>query len=187
MKIFSMEPDTFELSLDPEVMLIKEFKDIVRRDRSKDKIVSMAELSYVWFFADFKSDFGQIIDEVERTEEIMSAIVGLPKKWFPDDLVLAAIERYRKLSDSVASRLLIDAMITVNNLSKYAKEASGELSKMSEEKSIHDVSKILAFIDKLPNTLSTIKKLEEEVVRERNVGTAHRGSQDRALFEDDGE
>lgn len=53
------------------------------------------------------------------------------------------------------------------------------------EKPSHDVSKILAFIDKLPNTLSTIKKLEEEVVRERNTGTAHRGSQDRALFEDE--
>jgi hypothetical protein len=187
MKIFSMDSDTFAISLDPEVLLIKEFNDIIRRDKSKNKIVSMAELSYIWFFADFKSDFGQIMDEKERTDEIILAVVGLPKKWVPDSLVQAAIVRYRKLSESVASRLLIDAMITVNNLSKYAKEASGELSKMDGEKPAHDVSKILAFIDKLPNTLSTIKKLEEEVIRERNTGTAHRGSQDRALFEDDGE
>lgn len=182
-----MDHDSFELSIEPEVLLIKEFKDLIRRDRSKDKVVSMAELSYIWFFADFKSDFGQIIDEAERSEEIVLSIVGLPKKWVPDDLVKAAIERYRKLSESVASRLLTDAMTTVNNLSKYAKEASSELSKMDGEKPAHDVSKILAFIDKLPNTLSTIKKLEEEVVRERNVGTAHRGTQERGLFEDEDE
>jgi hypothetical protein len=187
MKIFSMDNDSFEISLDPEVLLIKEFKDIVKRDRSVGKIVSMAELSYVWFFADFKSDFGQIIDEKERTEEIMLAVVGLPKKWVPDDVVKAAVVRYRKLSESVASRLLIDAMTTVNNLSKYAKEASGELSKMDGEKPQHDVSKILAFIDKLPNTLSTIKKLEEEVVRERNVGSRHRGTQDAGMFENEDE
>jgi hypothetical protein len=185
MKIFTMDNDTFEISLDPEVLLIKEFKAIVDRDKTKGKIVSMAELSYIWFFADFRSDFGQIIDEKERTSDIMDAIVGLPKNWSPDDLVRAAIERYRKLSESVASRLLIDAMSTVNNLSKYAKEASSELSKMDGEKPAHDVSKILAFIDKLPNTLSTIKKLEEEVIRERNIGTSHRGTQERGMFEDE--
>jgi hypothetical protein len=180
-----MDVETYELSLEPQVLMIKEFKDLIKRDRTKDKIVSMAELSYIWFFADFKSDFGQIIDEKERTAEIIDAIVGLPKKWVPDDAVKAAIERYRKLSESVASRLLIDAMITVNNLSKYAKEASGELILMDGEKPVHDVSKILGFIDKLPNTLSTIKKLEEEVVRERNVGSAHRGTQEPGLFENE--
>lgn len=185
MKIFTMDIQTYEISLEPEVLLIKEFNTLVKRDRTKDKIVAMAELSYVWFFADFKSDFGQIIDEKERSTEIISAIVGLPKKWVPDAAVLAAIDRYRKLSESVASRLLTDAMITVNNLSKYAKEASGELVLMDGEKPIHDVSKILGFIDKLPNTLATIKRLEEEIVKERNISSSHRGTQERALLEDD--
>lgn len=185
MKIFTMDNETFEISISAEALMVKEFKAIVDRDKVKGKPTAMAELSYVWFFADFKSDFSQIIDEKERGNEIVDAVVGLPKKWSPDALVISAIERYRKLSESVASRLLIDAMTTINNLSKYAKDASGELSKMDGEKPSHDVSKILAFIDKLPNTLSTIKKLEEEVVRERNTGTSHRGSQDRAMLEDE--
>lgn len=133
MKIFTMDIDTYGISIAPEVLAIKEFKAIIDRDKAKSKPVAMAELSYVWFFADFKSDFGQIIDEKERTAEIVEAVVGLPKKWVPDALVISAIERYRKLSESVASRLLIDAMITINNLSKYAKDASGELSKMDGE------------------------------------------------------
>lgn len=180
-----MDSESLELSIEPEVLMIKEFKAIADRDKTKGKTVAYAEFAYVWFFADFKSDFGQIIDESERSLEIIDVVVGLPKKWSPDDVVKTAINTYRKLSESVASRLLIDAMITVNHLSKYAKDASSELAKMDGEKPLHDVSKILGFISKLPETLATIKKLEEEVVRERNVTSSHRGTQERSLFEDE--
>lgn len=185
MKLFNMDTDTYEITIDPEVLLIKEFKAILERDKSKHKTTAIAELSYIWFFADFKSDFGDILDEDDRTTEIKSAIVGLPKSWVPDDVVKEAVVRYQKLSESVASRLLDEAKVTINNLSKYAKEASKELCSMDSEKPNHDVSKILAFIDKLPNTLSTIKKLQDEVVRERGTLVSHRGNQEKGMFEDD--
>ena len=173
-----MDNETFVLDLEPEVMKIKEFAEIVRRDKSKGKIVAQAELAYIWFFCDFKSDFLQIIDEEERSNEIIESVDGIPKGWKPDDLVKAGIARYIKLSRSVTSRMLDDGREILDNMSKYAKEASKNLDD-------YDMTKIQKFISDLPKMIETLNTLEEKVLREKDSGASHRGSQERALFEDE--
>lgn len=180
MKIFSMDLETFELTLEPEVLKIKEFAALFSRDKSKGKLVAQAEMTYIWFFADFRSDFGQIIDEVDRSADIISSIDGLPKNWNPDALVLSALEKYKALSSTVASRMLSDAREILNNMSKYAKEASKHLDDKD-----NDIAKIQAFIRDLPKMTDTLSSLEEKVLREKDSTLAHRGSQEKAMFEDE--
>lgn len=191
MKLFSMDTETYALDLEPEVLTIKEFSALFRRDKSKNKSVAMAELAYVWFISDFKSDFIQIIDEQERSAEIISSLDYLPKNWEPDDEVKAAVQKYRDLSRSVTSRMLDDARAILDNMSKYAKNASEHLDEVVEtkfgERNKYDITKIQSFINSLPKLHDTINYLEEKVLREKDTGERHRGSQEKAMFEDEEE
>lgn len=186
MRLFNMDMDTFELDFEPEVFSIKEFNKIVKRDRSKGKTIATAELSYVWFYCDYRSDFLQIIDEDERSIEIINSLSGIPKDWKPDVLVLEAINRYKKLSETVASRMLEDARTMIDGMSKWAKYAATHLDETtSDGRSKFDISKVQAFIKDLPKLQQTINTLEDEILREKDQKDSHRGSQEAALFEDE--
>ena len=184
MRLFTMDMDTFALSFEPEVLMIKQFNKIIQRDKSKGKTIAMAELSYMWFFTNSKSDFLQIIDEEERSETIVEAIIGLPKGWKPDKVVLDAIEFYKKHSLTVTSRMLEDAMSIIDNMSKWAKVAALHLDEMIGDKPKYDISKIQAFIRDVPKMVATIKTLEDEVLKEKDTTDSHRGSQEKSMLED---
>jgi len=180
-----MDSETFDLDFEPEVLTIKEFSKIIKRDKSKGKIVAISELSYIWFFCDYKSDFVQIIDEDERSIEIINSLVALGNKWHPDDTVLSAIEKYKQLSNTITSRMLEDARSIVDNMSIWAKNAALHLDEMSGDRPKYDISKIQAFIRDVPKMLDTLNSLEEKVLREKDTGDRHRGTQEKSLFEDE--
>lgn len=183
-----MDLDTFVLDFEPEVLLIKDFSSLIRRDKIKGKPVAMAELAFVWFFCDWSSDFVQIIDEEERMAAIIEVLDGLPKGWKPDGAVLRAIDTYKKNSYSVAVRMLEDARTIIDNMSKWSKKASEELDAVIEtkfgDKPKYDMTKVQSFITNLPKMITTLQELEERVLREKDMRDSHRGSQQKALFED---
>ena len=180
-----MDTDTFDLEFEPEVLTIKEFSKIIKRDKSKGKIIAISELSYIWFFCDYKSDFVQIIDEDDRSLEIVNSLNALGKDWRADQLVLDGITKYKALSSTITSRMLEDARSVVDNMSKWAKNAALNLDEMVNDKPKYDISKIQAFVRDVPKMLDTLNSLEEKVLREKDSGSAYRGSQEKSLFEDE--
>jgi hypothetical protein len=186
MRLFNMDTDSFELSFDPEVLTIREFNKIIKRDRSPGKVIAIAELSYIWFFCDYKSDFVQIIDEGERSIEIINSLGALDaKKWKVDSTVQAGIDKYKSLSTTITSRMLEDARSIVDNMSKWAKNAALNLDEMVGDRPRYDISKVQAFIRDLPKMQDTLNSLEDKVLREKDSSDAHRGSQEKSMLEDD--
>lgn len=185
MRLFNMDTDSFELDFDPEVVTIKEFNKIINRDKSKGKAVAIAELSYIWFFCDYKSDFVQIIDEEDRAAEIISSLNALSSGWKPDAAVRAGIDKYRKLSTTITSRMLEDARSIIDNMSTWAKNAALNLDEMVNDRPKYDISKIQAFIRDLPKMQDTLNSLEDKVLREKDSSDSHRGSQEKSIFEDE--
>ena len=49
---------------------IKEFKAILKRDKSKDKEMALKEMLFIYSFADVKSDYNYITNEEDRAEEV---------------------------------------------------------------------------------------------------------------------
>jgi len=180
-----MDRDSFELDFDPEILTIKEFNKIIARDKSKGKVVAISELAYIWFFCDYSSDFVQIIDEEERALEIINSLNGLQKNWKVDNIVQSGIDKYKSLSTTITSRMLEDSRSVVDNMSKWAKNAALHLDEMIGDKPKYDISKIQAFVRDVPKMLDTLNSLEEKVLREKDSGDKHRGSQEKALFEDE--
>ena len=92
MKLFKYE--SYQITIEPEALLLKPFKVIWNRDRSKNKEKAMNELGFVYFFTDPRSDYQYIIDEKQRMEAIKEG-EGLPENWKPDAKILEAVDFYK--------------------------------------------------------------------------------------------
>lgn len=171
MKIFNLV--NFKVEIEPEVLLLAPFSSLWKRDKTKDKLVAKAELAYIWFMQDTKSDFLSIPDEVERSREVI-AVLELPKDWKPDAKVKEAEEFYLKASETLAHRLLRDSRAGAEKVSQLLRDPDFENT---------DMKKVVDTIRILPQLIEAINKIEETVLKEQEMHS-HRGSQERALFED---
>ena len=73
--------DGYEIKVEPEALLLKPFKKIWNRDRSKDKNRAMQELGFIYFVCDPRSDYQFLVDDNERLEAIKegdSLLVSVP-------------------------------------------------------------------------------------------------------------
>ena len=75
-KLFSYEG--FKVVISEEALLLKPFKTIWNRDKSKDKNRALQELGFIYFFCDPRSDYQYLIDEEER-EKSIKRIINLQK------------------------------------------------------------------------------------------------------------
>jgi hypothetical protein len=44
---------------EPEILLVKEFSDLLKRDKSKDKSRAWSEFTYIYLAIDWKSPYNQ--------------------------------------------------------------------------------------------------------------------------------
>lgn len=63
--------ENYNVTIDPEALLIKAFRDIWQRDNSEDKSIASLELGYVYFMEDPRSDFTQFTDKETRSTAII--------------------------------------------------------------------------------------------------------------------
>lgn len=110
MKLFKYE--AYQMTVEPEALLLKPFKAIWNRDRSKNKEKAMSELGFVYFFTDPRSDYQYIIDEDERIKAIKEG-EGLAENWKPDAKVMDAIEFYKQFKTT--SALLLETTRSLVN------------------------------------------------------------------------
>lgn len=91
MKLFKYE--SYEVRVAPEALLLKPFKKLWDRDKSKSKDKAVQELSFLYFYCDPRSDYQYLIDDEDRLEAVKEGI-GFDKDWKPDVLLKAAIAFY---------------------------------------------------------------------------------------------
>lgn len=170
------------LTFSPVALSLQPFKDLWTRDKSRNKTVAISELSYVYFFADYKSDFIDIVDLKEREIEIIKVL--FPKdKWKPDPKVMVAIDFYKERSETITTKLLENAMLGVHKISTYLSEV--DLTDTDDRgKPLHDSKKVADTIGALDKLVDSLTKIEEKVKKERQVKDKMRGSVEKKLFED---
>ena len=82
------------------------------------KSLSVEELAFVYFMIDHRSPFS-VYEWKQRTIEVKNSIFGEKKKWTPSSKVLGACDKYEKLIETSAVRLLKAAKESVVKLEKY--------------------------------------------------------------------
>ena len=106
------------------IMTVKEFAAILHRDRGSKgdsqgrlKKTASSEFSYIYHLVDYKSPFN-VYGEDEKIEQCKKN-AGFPETWKPDEVVLAAIEKYKELQKTKSLRLLEAVSNSLNKAQKY--------------------------------------------------------------------
>src|SRR3990167_1755919 len=163
MELFNIVNDN--ISYSETALLLKPFRTLWDRDKSKGKVLANAELAIVYFYSDFKSDFYDMLDEAEKLEQIKSYVVGLPKDWEPDEVFNEAVKFYKERSQTLSTKLLDSARKGVDKISKYLENV--DLDKVDKQgKLLFNAKQFSDTIKGAGDMTESLNKLEQQVKKE---------------------
>lgn len=174
--------DGYEVKVEPEALLLMPFKKIWDRDKSKDKNRAMQELGFVYFVCDPRSDYQYLVDLDMRKEAVKQG-EGLPEKWAPDKVVLAAMEFYSSFKPT-SSLLLEDTRVAVDKLREYLRDI--DLYATDDKgKPLHTLNTVTSTIKQIPDLIKGLDEAEKAVTSDIRENSKARGNQEKAILEDD--
>ena len=181
MELFKVVNDN--VTFDPETLMLIPFRKIWDRDKSKNKTIALAELSTIFFYSDFKSDFYDMLDETEKLEQIKSYVVGLPEDWKPDEVFNKAVEFYKERQKTISLKLLESARRAMDKISKYFDTV--DLHAVDKQgKLLFNVSQFSTTIKNAGEMTESLRKLEQQVKKELTEKKGNVGSKNKNVFED---
>ena len=179
MNIFQITNNVVTFS--PQALVLEPFREIWDSDISKDKVMAVKELSYVYYMADDRSDYQYILDEDERSKEI-SHMLGLGDNWIVPTYIPIAIEFYKETSKTTSTMLLRSTRGVIQKISHLFDTVDlGERDKMN--KPVFDLNKITGAVEKVPKLIKALAEVEKEIIKELAM-KAQSGNKEMGLFED---
>lgn len=167
----------YKVVIEPELLTLKPFKQIWTRDKTVNKDKALAEIAFIYFMTDPRSDYQYLVDDKERMEAIKEG-EGLPPKWEPDRIVTEAMEFYKSFKP-ISALLLEDTRFMVD---KYRKRLKAQEFDGLEVKELKELG---ALIKQIPSLVKDLDEAEKTLTSEmRNAGKM-RGQGEKTIFEDD--
>ena len=180
MKLFKYEG--YNLTISEEAFMLKPFKELWRRDKSKNKEKALQELAYIYFMEDSRSDYQVYIDKEERSTQVKLG-EGMPESWKPDKAVLDAMQFYSSFK-SESALLLEDIRVAITKLREFIK--TRDLSATDDKgKPIYTLNTYTATIKQIPDLITSLDEAERTIAKENIQSDKVRGSVEKAMFEDD--
>ena len=171
----------YKVVIDPEILVLKPFRDLWKRDKTKDKEKALLEIAFIYFMLDPRSDYQYITDEEQRKQAIKEG-EGLPAKWEPDKVLLDAMEFYNSFK-STSALLLEDTRYAVDKLRKLLREV--DLSKTDDKgKPVYTLNTITATIKQVPSLVKDLDDAERAISKESIVTGKMRGQGEKTIMED---
>lgn len=167
----------YKVVIEPELLVLKPFKQIWTRDRTINKDKALAEIAFIYFMADPRSDYQYLVDEKERMEAIKEG-EGLPPKWQPDKIVTEAMDFYMSFKP-ISALLLEDTRFMVD---KYRKRLKAQ---EFDDLEIKDLKEVGALIKQIPPLVKDLDEAEKALNSEMKSSGKMRGSGEKTIFEDD--
>ena len=181
MRLFDLK--NYALTISEEAYALKPFKAIWNRDKTKTKDIAIAELAFIFYLEDFRSDFADILNDVLRRAEVQ-VNVALPSDWKEDSVVKEAREFYKKRTEEViAITYLKNAKHAVNEISEFLGNVDSS-EKDSKGKFVYDVVKVKQVIGDSASLIENLNNLEKIVKRDLEEAADVRGAKKKAIFED---
>ena len=131
------------------------------------------ELAFVYFMVDHKSPFS-VYEWEQRTIEVKNSIFDGKTKWTPSPKVLAACDKYEKLIETSAVRLLKAARESIVKLEKYFRNI--DLHLMDDNgKPIFHAKDLIANVSNMGKVVDGLTRLEDIVKKEEQAANTNRG------------
>lgn len=179
-KLFKYEGYT--VSVEPEALMLIPFKTLYDRDKSEFKSLAMQELAYIYFMADPRSDYQYLVDDEVRSVEVIQAL-GMPEGWEPDDAVDRAMTFYKSFKP-ISAGLLEDTRFVVNKLRCELRNMDFN-ERDDKGKPVHTLQSITATLKQIPSLAKDLDEAERTLSKDIIAETKARGSQSKALLEDE--
>lgn len=176
-KLFKYEGYT--VSVEPEAVMLTPFKRLWDRDKTKDKRIAQQEFAYIYFMADPRSDYQYIVDEEQRSKEVIQAL-GMPTKWKPDKHIEAALNYYKSFKPASAG-LLEDTKYFVNSFRKELRERSTTLGDLD----MKELKEAMSLVKQVPTLAKDLDEAERTLSRDIMQENRARGSQVKSIMEDE--
>lgn len=150
---------------EPEILLIKEFKALSDRDKTKNKTRLWKELTYIYLAIDWKSLYNQY-SEQERHQEALSDS-GITETEFNDPLFREACRKYKALQDSNKSiKMLRAAMTAADQFIDYFTDIVDLNERDVNGKPIFTAEKVMKEVGMLNKVHEELITLENRVKKE---------------------
>ena len=183
MNLFALNAITYNVEFSPQALLIKEFAEIWKCDKSKDKELATKELGYVFYMTDSRSTYMYILDEDERSDQIISDqdMDGWNKPTYMD----AAIERYKLLSQTTSTVLLESTRGVVEKISHFLSIIDPNERDPRTNKPVFAINAITKAVSEVPKLVKALNDIESEITKEKAL-KAQSGNTSVGLFDDNG-
>ena len=175
MKIIRLE--NYQIKLADEAFLVRPIRRLFNADRSVQKEQFWRQMSYMYHMISPASPLAYILDDNERSAEIIQQ-EGLPVDFKPSEMLKEAMEIYRKMTITPSQELLASALIGAKKVGDFLRtvDLTEEDDKRKPKYQVSTITSALKDVEKIVSTLQTLqKKVEQEL--EEESGKA-RGSQE---------
>jgi hypothetical protein len=181
MKLLNIK--NYQIEVTEEALLVKPIRDLFYLDSSTTKELFYQQCSVIYFMSDPRSSYNYIIDEEDRFAEIKKQ-EGLAKSFKMTKELKKAIDVYKELSKTPASRLLEDATIAIDKIRDFLKTV--DLAALDDKgKPVYTINSVTSAIKMLPQLAKDITETAKIVNKElEEQGRMRGGDKNKSLFED---
>ncbi len=160
------------VTINPKVLLIPEFVRLWNRDKSKNNKKALKEFAFVYFMADYNSEYNAYGLDME--EQITEDIFG-DRKYKVDDMVQEAVGKYEFFQNTHSMRMLKSLRKRADRYIRH-NETEALAEKFDPKKTIQDMKNFEEIMEQL-------EKWEKKVAGESDEMII-RGGGKVGLFED---
>ena len=166
MNVFSYDSLNKQLEInEPEILLVKEFKALLDKDKTKNKEQATKELTYIYLAIDWRSVYSQY-SEYERHEEALNDS-GLTESEFNNPVFREACRKYRALQDSNKSiKLLNAARMAADQFTEYFETIIDLNERDGNGKPVFSAEKVMKEMAQLSKVHEQLVILENQVKKE---------------------
>jgi hypothetical protein len=185
MELFTIEEN--QVVIRPELRLVPAFKQLIARDKDRQKRAALSEFTYIYFMHDWKSPYMNI-NATDRHNQLVEYL-KFGADWKPDKDLQAAIDQYLVFKETSSVKALKSIKEALINASKVI-DVMNEVIVASLQEETRDMvtamdttEKLLSLADKLNKTIPVITALEEKVQKEQHEDSKVRGGGKKGLYE----
>lgn len=166
MNVFTYDNGNNRIEInEPEILLIKEFKALSDRDKTKNKTRLWKELTYIYLAIDWKSLYNQYSEQERHTEALADS--GITEAEFNDPLFREACRKYKALQESNKSiKMLKAAMTAADQFIDYFTDIVDLNERDVNGKPIFTAEKVMKEVGMLNKVHEELITLENRVKKE---------------------
>ena len=175
--------ENYQLQVEDELLLLKPFKELYDKDKSKGKSKFMEFLTIVYFLVDPRSDYSYIVSDELRLKEILVSN-GMKRDKFTKEEE-DCIELYKKLTTTLSLELLRSTKIAVDRVRSFLEEI--DLTATDDKgKPIYTINSITQTIKMIPSLAKELSEAEKMISKEIEETGRARGNEGTKTLMDDG-